>query len=305
MKTISVTNESPVRHSYISNDEVAEKVHQYGYAVVPFLNEKQLADLRKLYDDNHNISKPGFFFSIFNNDWEYRQKVTVVSSQIIRPSLENNFTKQKVGYSGFVVRGPKDEGEFFIHQDPSFVDETQFSPLHVWCPLYDIELDYAPVCVVPSSHTLAYLHRANSIPAPFNAIRDEVRKYLQPITVKAGEAIFLDPRLIHNSLPNKRDISRPVLLIQIFPEEASYETPYLRDGKLELYSLPEDYFVRNPNFYANVDAQPALGTLKSQTDVQFSDITLEQFLAFCQQHQIKSNPLLTENYISATSLTDI
>lgn len=278
---------------YITDPALRQAVAEHGYAIVPFLNTAQIEKLRALYHASHDVRHPGYFFSIFNSDIEYRKHMLQTSVNIAADSLRQFFNQYKIGYSGFVVRGPNDEGEFFIHQDPSFVDETKFAPLHIWCPLYDIALDFSPLCVVPQSHKLSSEYRSLSIPAPFEEIRNELRPYLKPLLVKAGEVIFLDPRLIHNSLPNKRDVARPVLLIQMFPEQADYYTPYLKDGALEIYRLPEDYFVSNSNFYVGVDDKPALGEFAYSLPYTPYKISLPMFQEFCaRQH------LYPENYVA-------
>ena len=64
----------PLGYSYLKSVEIHQQVKEFGYFIVPFLDFDQLAELQKLYQENHSISQPGFFFSIFNNDLEYRKK---------------------------------------------------------------------------------------------------------------------------------------------------------------------------------------------------------------------------------------
>lgn len=295
----------PVSHNYIKSKELALQIERNGYAIIRFLEHTSLTELRNLFDRNHKISQPGFFFSIFNNDAEYRKKMMEVSLSIIQPFLDIFFQDYKVGYSGFVIRGPLDKGELFIHQDPSFIDETKYSPLHLWCPLHDITPDFSPVCVIPGSHRLSSIYRANTIPAPFNSIRNLVRQYMQPLLPKSGEVILLDPRIIHNSLPNLTKVARASLLVQLFPKEANYFTPYLRGHSLELYSLPENYFVINSNFYTNVDEQPATGTLVKSFPFEPYQITEEDFLRFCVDNNLKLRNGSKENVVGAQAFVDI
>lgn len=295
----------PLGYSYLKDKDTDIRIQENGYAIVPFLNQNQLQNLQALYEKHHSITDAGAYFSLYNNDLSYRESVYSESLNIINPSLESYFQNYNAGNSGFVVRGPNDEGEFFVHQDPSFVDETKSSPLHVWCPLYDITLDFAPVCVFPKSHHLAAPLRSPTVPFPFNDIRQHVRRYMVPLTVKAGQAIFLDPRLMHNSLPNKRNTARPVLLVQIFQAGENFITPFLNENEIELYQLPENYFLKNTKFYQDVMGRPALGTFIEKFPFAPQPVSLDELETFCKDRGIAKVDYLDANFKDANAIANI
>lgn len=281
-------------YNYIDNQSLASEISANGYAVINFLNKEQIDALTQVYQSGLKMNEAGFFFTMFSRNIDYRREVFQKSISILESSLRRFFKNYKIGNSGFVVRGPNDKGEFFVHQDPSFVDEHKYSPLHIWCPLVDIDMDFAPVCLIPKSHLLSSPYRSITVPAPFEEIRNEVRKYVQPILVKAGQALLLDPRLIHNSLPNKKNQSRPVLLVQMFPEGAPFVTPVLNNDRLEMYSLPETYFLENTNFIDDVLEKPAIGALEESIPFEKYTLTIDDFLTFCKEHGIEKNNLPEE-----------
>lgn len=305
MNRFSRSEFTPVGYSYLKSETLNESLKENGFAIVPFLNEAQLEGLRVLYDKFHRITAAGAYFSLYNNDLNYRHSVYTESLAVLSKPLDSFFENYHAANSGFVVRGPNDEGEFFIHQDPSFVDETISSPLHVWCPLYNVTMDYAPVCVFPKSHQLAPPLRSPTIPFSFDNVRHEIRKYMQPLEVKAGEAIFLDPRLMHNSLPNKRNEARPVLLIQIFRKGEQLIVPFLNRSEIEIYSIPDDYFLKNTKFYQDVMGRPELGTYLNSVPYEAQPVTTQELNEFCRKKNINATSMLTDLYKNTESIINI
>ena len=119
---------------------------------------------------------------------------------------------------------------------------------------------------------------------------------MQPLELKAGEAVLLDPRVIHNSLANTSNQARAVLLSQIYPKTAQLMTPYFEaegdQKRLEYFKLPDDYFLRNTNFLDNVIDRPAVGEFTEYRDFEFKHMNEAAFTNLCEQHNLKPLDLL-------------
>lgn len=63
-------NWKPVKHSVIKNNALADQIHESGYAVIPFLDEKQLQQVTEFYEQEHalQIRDGGMFYSLYSKD---------------------------------------------------------------------------------------------------------------------------------------------------------------------------------------------------------------------------------------------
>ena len=288
---------------------MAETLFEKGCAIQPdFLSAEQLAALRNLFDEHHDFEGGGMFFSLFSRDFEYRKKIHRQITQIVQPSIDRHFCNYKIGLCSFVVKAPGKGSEFFIHQDPSFVDEYKHSPLHVWCSLIDMNERNGVLCVIEKTHRFFSPYRGASFPFPFAGITNTVRRYLRPLLVRAGEAIFLDPRLVHNSLPNTSEQIRPALLLQLFPKNAQFIMAYRhadREEKaVEIIEQEDDFFLKFPHFYHNVNDRPTTGTSVGFVDYDLSSISAEEFEALCRQHDLPVLDLLPDAESVANTINE-
>src|SRR5690606_21476682 len=102
----------------------------------------------------------------------------------------------------------------------------KYSCLSVWIPLQDTNLANGCLSVVPHSHKMFAPYRGISFPQQFENISNTVRKYLQPIEMKAGEILLFDNRLVHTSGVNSSGADRVVVMSGIFPSEAKIISCY-------------------------------------------------------------------------------
>ena len=131
----------------------------------------------------------------------------------------------------------------------------------------------------PRTHRIFSPHRGISFPFPFAGINDTVREYLKPVTLKAGEAVFFDPRILHNSLSNQSDQDRVAIICGIFPEEADFVINY-KDGpdkKIELYRQEDDFLLVYPNFMHNCHTRPVSGEVIGEVEDLFGPMDAETF----------------------------
>ena len=274
-------NWQPVRHTVLKDEALADLIHEEGIAVRPFLEAGQLEQLRNLFEETHSIPKGdgGMFYSLYSQDLEYRKKIHDTIQEILQPTLDQHFQGYKNVINSFVVKVPGKASEFSIHQDTTALDEFKYSPLTAWIPLWDITEENGAMCVVPKTHRLFSPYRGISFPFPFKNIMGTVREYLQPVTLKAGEAVFFDPRILHNSLPNTTDKPRVAIICGIFPEEAEFVINYKAspEAKIELFKQQDDFLLVYPNFMHNCHSRPVAGEVIGEVEDRFEQMEAGTF----------------------------
>lgn len=263
---MNINGWAPAPYNVIRDEQMADAVTQEGITQQKLISDEQLNALQKLFDENHNISENGMFYSLYSTDLEYRSKMHFGVLEALKPTLDQVFQDYKVIYSLFIVKAyGEDQTEFFVHQDPSYVDELKYSPMHIWVPLDDITADNGALCVVPRSQHITHPYRNISFPPAFDGHNDKLRRYLKPIYMEKGEALIFDPRLIHNSLANKTNKLRVAALVGVAPKEAELVSSFKDlendpNAQLEFFKHEDDHFLKGREFYFSCRCRPTEGT---------------------------------------------
>lgn len=276
----------PVKHSVIKNDVLAERIHEYGYAVIPFLNETQLRDISAFYEQEHalQIKDGGMFYSLYSKDLDYRKRVHDTLGQVFKTLLDEHFKDYKNIVNTFITKTSGPASEFYVHQDTTALDEYQHSPLSLWIPLQDITPDNGALGVIEKTHWFFSPYRGISFAQPFQAINDTVRAYLKPVYLKAGEALVFDPRIVHHSMPNSSGADRLVALCGIFPAEAEFITCFKSTepgSKIELLKQKDSFILENDSFFYDCHKRPKTGQVIGEVEHDFPEMSLESFEELC------------------------
>lgn len=278
-------NWKPVEQTVIKDEELAAQVNNEGFKVVAFLSEEELVKLDDLYAQNHSIKQQdgGMFYSVYSKDVEYRKIVHESIGKIIEQALERFLKDYRVVLNAFVIKAPGKKSEFSIHQDGTGLDELTYSPLSIWFPLQNTDIANGTLCVIPRSHRMFSPYRGISFPAPYDKIQPTLKRYLQPIPLKRGEAIFFDNRLIHNSTNNLSDKNRVAIVSSIFPAKAKvitcYKHPSDKSNPIELIEHEDSFLLEYDGFLENCHLKPNSGhTINTVNDLtkEISDMEFDQ-----------------------------
>lgn len=286
----------PVRHTVFKEESFADLLHERGLTVQPFLSPTQLDALRAIYQEHHQLEDKdgGMFYSVYSQDLAYRQRVDDAIRAVLKPTLDAWFTGYKNVVNSFVVKLPGKASEFDIHQDTTALDEFQFSPLSVWIPLWDVTEENGAMCMVPETQGLFSPYRGISFPFPFAGAKEEVRAYLEPVPVRAGEAVLFDPRLLHNSLPNKSDRPRVALICGIFPEAAAFNICFKEapGAEIEIYEQADDFLIKYPNFLHHCHDRPVDGQVIRRVPDHYPHLSGADFLQLMDAQGLSRKDLL-------------
>lgn len=278
----------PLPHEVVRDENLKDKLHQNGFAILELLNQKQLKALTELYEQTHQLKaeQGGMFYGMYSLDLDYRKKVHEQIAEILQPVLEKHFKSYKNIINFFIVKLPGPKSELNIHQDMTSLDETRFSPLSIWIPLQDVNEENGALCIVPKSHFMFSPYRSISFDTPYGNISSAIAPYLRPVNLKAGEALMFDPRILHHSLPNMGNKPRVAIVAGIFPQDAEIITCFKEpeaESTIELLLQPDDFMFTNDNFFHNCTARPKTGIMVANVGKPMPPLTPAQFDRKCAE----------------------
>ena len=278
-----IANWQPLPPMIVRDAELTAEIASEGFAVRSFLNSEALTALREIYAREHAIANEegGMFYSLYSQNLEYRERIDKEVGAVMKPYLEAFFHSYKTVLHGFIVKVPGPKSGFLIHQDTTGLDEFKFSSLSVWIPLYDIGPEDGAMCLVRRSHKMGYPYRGISFAFPFDKIHGTVKRYLEPVYMKAGEAIIFDQRTFHASLPNRSEKNRIVAVAGLFPEAAEFQISYQEspEALVEIYRQADDFILKYPRFMHDCRSRPIAGEKIREVEFTVPLWTPEEFVA--------------------------
>lgn len=295
----ATANWKPKPHTVFKDEALAKHIHDIGYTVKPFISIEQVNSLKQLYAKEHDLQMEngGMFYSLYSRDLEYRKRIHDQISSIVSSSFAQYFVNYKNIVNIFITKASGPDSEFYLHQDSTALDEFKHSALSVWIPLQDINEANGALTVIEKTHPFFSPYRGITIKTPFRKIQSTLKKYLKPIYLKAGDAIFFDSRLIHNSLPNNSGKDRLVVLCGIFPKDAKFITCYKdskENSKIELIEQPDNFILENETFYHDCHSRPASGVVIDEVEDDFPEMDSATFIELCEKHSIKQQQIINE-----------
>lgn len=292
MSSYTTNSWKPIKHRIIKDDQLKEIIHTKGFSISPFLPEESINRLEQIYSTLHQLKadKGGMFYSIYSQDITYRKRVFESVNEVIAPYFDSLFKGYKVVLYSFVVKLPGEESEFYIHQDTTGMDEWKDSPLSLWIPLQDVDERNGCLGIIPHSHWFFSPYRSISFPAPFDEIQPTVKRFLQPVQMKRGEALIFDNRAVHHSYANSSDTSRIALICGLFPKDTPiitcHKPTYTLGGKMELIEHEDDFLLTGKNFLVDCQKRPENGKSLGWIADPYVAINSDEFEQLCHSHGV-------------------
>jgi ectoine hydroxylase-related dioxygenase (phytanoyl-CoA dioxygenase family) len=218
-----------------------EFFHEYGYcAGIPMLNAEQVAKLREELADLTNPDYPGnhLFHEYHSNESQNPDTVLfhALGAWRIKPAFHDILWNPAfVMPASQLLDGPvrfwhdqlfckpvRHGGVVAWHQDYSYWTRTQpMQHLTCWIALDDSTRDNGCVQYIPGSHRwplLPITGLTGNMDEIQTVLSEEQRRQFQPVAIelKAGEATFHHPLMVHGSYENRTDRPRRATVINLF-----------------------------------------------------------------------------------------
>lgn len=274
---------------YVSNHVYLE-IETKGYAVVDLLDETEVKNLLSFYNRQplpKDLAESELAFSIYSSDTEYRKLVTQEIQRIFSSNLASLFPNYRIAFSTFGTKKPNAlNSDMHLHQDPSVVDESVLKSFGVWCPLVDVDEKNGCLQVVPTSHLLNSKMRPyfvfNGFPYNQEILSIIQQQYLIPVSMKAGQALVYDKRLLHASLPNLTNSQRIAAIGILVPKDDPIHFCYRSTqalDKIEVLEVDDEFYNQYVADYATgqrPQGGKSLGTINYEVEPLTPEILIEK-----------------------------
>ncbi len=220
-----------------------------GYTIMDFLPDETLSRLRAYGHEHFNSIPQAFFASSHLPDIALRRAANDTVLEHIQPLIPAILEGGKLLGGSFLIKREGKNSALQAHQDWNIVDEENFCSYNLWVPLVDVDESNGTLAVLPGSHLIGMTYRGPGLPSPLAHLEKKLLKHLQPLTVKAGQVVLYDHRLIHGSPPNQvKNNLRSVVVAGLIPEEAEMICCIKNDNFIGIYnSYPDFYISNNPS----------------------------------------------------------
>lgn len=228
------------------NRELEGAFWRDGYFVLEkFLAPSDVETLARAHREVHGTKDLGFYSSWFESP-EARVFTDREVRAVVAGGLKSLFPSHRIIFGTFMSKGCEGETEFPLHQDPTFVDEHQWTSVTFWIPLVDVDDRNGCIHAVPGSHLLSADPRLPYVAFPYADFAERLTACLRPIPMRAGDLLVFHPGLIHASPPNVTGRLRIAAAGQMVPEPAQTFFYRSREGDeevTEVFAVEDAYYV--------------------------------------------------------------
>ncbi len=274
----------------IFNDTALDhEFKENGFVTVDILNRDECDALRtKLLKLDSGVKKR-FYASLWSSNKEYRLTVDRLIKEAFGKKVKSLFHSNYAPFfSDVLIKKPSFFDKITVHQDWTFVDESQYQSIFIWCPLVDVDKWNGCLQVVPKSHRILRALRGANVPQEHDHIKKYIeRKYKKRLELPAGKAVIFTQAMLHASGPNhtlNTRVSAGLLMLPANDKVYHYVRNAAQPNVLNKYVVDYDFFM---NYNTGKDFADALysqtidtpnGVFQAET-VPFKEnyLTAEQF----------------------------
>ncbi len=228
--------------------EPAAALQRDGYAVARgFLSSREIAALADVFRAcDSPLHRQPFGASILSRDLAYRAAVDRGIRAVIAPRVDELFEDSRCCFANFLVKQPNASGagEIQLHQDITFVDESRYQSLGLWCPLVDVDPVNGCMDVLPGSHRGDTPPRTPGTPQPY---RGTGRPTTVPVPMRAGDVMIFSQKLFHASPPNRGKAIRVAAGALVVPREAQLYCFYpdaAAPERVEVFAVDDRFYTQ-------------------------------------------------------------
>lgn len=244
-----------------------QELSQNGFVKISFLDADQLAVLLKHYKEYLETDMPfsnGIHMSTWMSDVNKKLTLRNTIEKVLKKSFDHYFTDYKVTNTTFIIKKKHKTSNFPLHQDWSFVDEEKYEALNLWIALQDTTIHNGGLYVIPGSHKLPNKIRgAGMLSIDYSPSHKQLKPYLEPVSLKAGQALLFYYAVIHGSPNNNSRSDRVILSTSVMPEQAPMLVNYYNptQNTTEQYAMPDDFVYLYDDIKTQSTTQPPRGIL--------------------------------------------
>lgn len=251
------------------------QLEENGYVVIPFYNQNDIETINNYYFENTTNNKAGFQPTTYFDSLDYRLNASTFIKNIAQEKLDKYLKDYKTFMGSFIVKHADKNSELGVHQDMSLVDESKFMGINIWSPLCDTTIKNGALHLIPKSHRIFPTYRNATIKNIYDMNYHTIKKYMEPIYMKAGEAIVFDNSILHYSPINQSKEIRIATNVFITHKDATITISYYdkEKNKIELFEQADDFFTTYTQFGNDSNQlRPKIGKSVGFVEYDFPDL---------------------------------
>lgn len=228
---------------YVIDFGIRTQLQNQGYSIVDFFSKDDLLKAKAIYNKYLPEIEDSFQNGLHMTNWLSNSS----KKHLIKAELENllqnptnRYFKDYLAMNEVFIIKKKDEiSNFPFHQDWSIVDENIYTSINVWIALQDTTPKNGGLFVL-KKHIKPFnpIRGAGKIDYIFNTLNTKSVN-VNPIKIKAGQAIFFTHNLVHGSPNNTSDSHRIIISTSVISKEAKLLINYL-DENNNLFKINVD-----------------------------------------------------------------
>lgn len=259
------------------NPEHQKEFMERGLIIVDMLSQeevdqiiKELAEMRPHDNFAPKDRMSDYHCTFLDTNEEYKRQANALIAKTFQPHIDKFVNAFRILNGNFYIK-PPGSGTFEIHQNWTHNNEHKYTTLTVWCPLVDVSKVNGALEFVAGSHKIVPDIATVNVPYYFHNFEQAlIDKYLEPVTLKAGQAVIFDDGLIHYSSQNNGEAPRYAIQIETIPVEMTpvfYHFDKDNPAKgFEVFEVDFEFFIKG-NFF-NMKDRPehlkSLGFIKNE-----------------------------------------
>lgn len=271
----------PLQRHILKDKEVERKMKKDGYVVLDFIQEGTVNELKAEYDRRFNSAGTGIgrFTPMEHSSSESKRAVHNFILDAVRPKLDEHFENYQTPIASYFVKYAHSAGDLGWHNDASLMINTNLEPHYgIWCPLLDVDEKNGAFCLIEGSHKFSHVIYLAEINWPFTEYTEQFDAIKKVMTLKAGQIVLFDLRLIHNATANDSDKDRLAFALRLTHNKTQYYSFSRQndsEGAICLFEERPDYYLRDDWSGANqaADKSKKVGEMQNiYSQINFASV---------------------------------
>lgn len=175
-----------------------------GYIVLPFFDPEEVRRLIAAYEAIVPREETGLQLDFVRPDRDLVRRLTVEMRSRLEPKLDEAFVDHWPVLTSFIAKHPGPDSDFYLHRDITMNDGRTNRCFTAWIPLVDVGpgTPNGGLRLVTGSEHLPTGEHGFDASVLIEPYREFLAERTEPVTLRAGEAVVYDARLLHASDAN-------------------------------------------------------------------------------------------------------
>lgn len=265
------------------SESIKDDFIQNGYAIVDLLRDEDIDYCLECFKETEELlhlnAETKRYNSLEIHDYQYRRKVYELLSPYLQDKIEKYVKQYQILGINFAIK--KSLGnEFEPHIDDSHTDIDRVG-INIWIPLSDVTQENGSLYLFKGTQNIHIPMRGIGLPFPYLKFNDLIKKNARPLTLKKGQAIIFNDKILHGSGRNLTPEQRNAIIVGMIPKDAQPKV-YVRyeelgHGKAELFDAPSEFFFKF-NFHKRPEDFHSYGIF-NYTPPSFDEIEFKNLIS--------------------------